>query len=97
MRLQLCKRCAASARRRSYRFSFRRTAELARRHNLFGERFKTRITPQGIEKRIDSNPAYVIPSSILIGLFKPTERLFDVAKSEIGKSKAIGCDVPLFG
>src|SRR5215470_2684307 len=76
---------------------FRRTVEFARWYNLFGERFKTRIAAQRIEKRIHSNPAYVIPGAILIGLFKPTESRFFVAKSEIGKSKAIGCDVPLFG
>src|SRR5262245_49924646 len=96
-RPQLCKHCAALIRQKSCRSSFRRPAELARRHNLFSERFKTRITPQRIEERINSNPAYVIPSSILIGFFEPTERLFFVAKSEIGKSKGIRCDVPLFG
>src|SRR5262245_6870459 len=97
MRLQLCKHCVASVLRRSWMTSFGRPAEFARRHNFLRERFETRIAAQWIEQRIDSNPAYVIPGAILIGLFKPTERLFFVAQSEIGKSKAIGCDVPLFG
>src|SRR5262245_48065149 len=97
MRLQLCKHCAASARRRSCRSSFRRPAELARRHNLFGERFEARIAAQRIDKRVNSNPAYVGTGVILITLFKPAKRFFFVAKSKINKSKAIGVNVALCG
>src|SRR6516165_3100633 len=49
MRRQLCKRCAASARRRSWRPSLRS-------NDFLHERFETRIATQGVEQGIHFDP-----------------------------------------
>src|SRR5881397_1833310 len=96
MRPPLCKRCAASVRRRSYPNSFLPFSEFARRNNLFRQRFETRIAAQWVEQRVDSDISYVRTGAILITLFKPAQRLLFVAQAEINEGKAVGCNVTLF-
>src|SRR5438876_12006374 len=84
--LSLIACCAASAPRRSYPNSFLPFSEFARRHNLFRQRFETRIA----EQRVNSDISYVRTGAILITLFKPAECLLFVAQSKINKGKAVG-------
>src|SRR5436309_3411870 len=95
-RRQLCKHCAASARKGNCRSSFRSRAEFAQRNNFLGERFETRIAAQWVEQRINSDISYVGTGAILITLFKPAECLLFVAQAEINEGKAVGCNVTLF-
>src|SRR5438105_582450 len=95
----LCKRCAASAPRRSCRssrFCCRFISKLRRGNNFFGERFETRIAAEWVEQRVNSDISYVRARAILITLFKPAQRLLFVAQTEINEGKAVGCNVTLF-
>src|SRR5947209_19319711 len=94
-----CKRCAASARRRSCRssrFCCRFISKLRRGNNFFGERFETRIAAEWVEQRVNSDISYVRARAILITLFKPAQRLLFVAQTEINEGKAVGCNVTPF-
>src|SRR6266446_1374560 len=67
-RPQLCKHCAASARRRSCRSSFRRgrSFKFPRRNNLLGERFEARLTAQVLKHRINPDRNDVIGGTLAI-------------------------------
>src|SRR5690242_10104711 len=92
-----CWNMVARRLRSSLRSSFGRPAELARRHNLFSDRFKARIIAQRIDKRINSNPRYLRACVILITSFKPVKRLIFLTESDINDGKAKRRDVALFG
>ena len=60
-----------------------------RRYDFLCDSFETWIAAQWIDEGVDSNPAYVRTSSILIALFQPPKRFFFIAESEINNDEAV--------
>src|SRR4030095_3974770 len=85
---RLCKRCAASARRRSCRDSLRFCFW---RDHFLHECFKTRVAVEGIEQGIYVNPADVGAVTFLETLFEPAHRFIFIVQTEI-KQRAVVAD-----
>src|SRR6476660_38891 len=83
MRRQPFKHCAASARRRSWRFS-----SFATRNFLYN-RFEARISAQRIEERIGFDELKVGGARVTYSLFQPVQRPVFISKSEIGQGKCV--------
>src|SRR6266511_3319345 len=70
-------RCAASARKRSCRFSPFWT------NDFLDQRFETRIAMQRIEQWLDFDPADVGAVAFLETLFEPAQRFIFIVQAEI--------------
>src|SRR5712691_7868918 len=90
-RSQLCKRCVASTRRRSFLDSRRRF--VLRRENFCDEFFEARVAAKLIKHWIDLNRQDIGPGAFAVGSFHLVNRTLFVAEGQVYQCETIGMDV----